>query len=75
MKSVITQKYQVHIPAAIRKAVGLTPNARVNIRAEGTKVIIEPDTSSVLDLQGTCKVTNPIPAEKIRKHIVYGEGK
>jgi AbrB family looped-hinge helix DNA binding protein len=75
MKSIITQKYQVHIPAAVRRVVGLTPNARVTVRAEGKRVIIESDTSSVLDLAGSFKVKHPIPAEDIRKHLTYGEKK
>lgn len=73
MKSVITQKSQVHIPAAVRRAVGLQPNSRVIVRAEGARVIIEPDKSSVLGLAGSFMVAKPIPAEEIRKHIVYGE--
>lgn len=75
MKSVITQKYQVHIPAAIRKQLNLKPNMRVHVRAEKNRIILEPDTSSVLALFGTCKVKNPIPAEEIRKYLAYGEGK
>ncbi len=75
MKSTITQKFQVHIPAAIRKQVGLRPNSQVRVHADGNRVIIEPVTSSIMDLAGSCKVDNPIPAEEVRQHIVYGEGK
>jgi len=75
MQSIITQKSQVHIPAKIRKEVGLPLNAAVQVRAERGRVIVEPMKESVLELGGVLKVKNPIPAEEIRKHIQYSEKK
>jgi len=75
MKSVMTQKSQVHIPAKIRKEVGLELNSLVSVRADSGRVIIEPVKDSVLALGGTLKTTKPIKAEEIRKHIAYGKDK
>ncbi len=75
MKSVITQKYQVHIPAKVRKATGLKPNTKVTVRAKDGKVIIEPATNSVLDLASAFAVKQPIKAEVIRNQLAYGEKK
>jgi len=73
MQSIITQKSQVHIPAKIRKEVGLPLNAPVHVRAEAGRVIVEPIKDSVLALGGILKVKNPILVEEIRKHIKYSE--
>jgi len=71
----ITPKFQVHIPVAIRKKIGLTKHGRAIIRAEKKKIIIEPMEDDFLSLGGKYKVKNPIPAEKIRDYIDYSDGK
>ncbi len=71
----ITPKYQVHIPSAVRKEVGLVKHGRAKIFAEKGRIIIEPSQSSILSLEGAFRVKNPIPAEKIRDYIDYAEGK
>ena len=71
----ITPKFQVHIPVAIRKKVGLKKHGRAIIRAEKKKIIIEPIKSDFLSLGGKFRVKNPIPAEKIRDYIDYAEGR
>lgn len=71
----ITPKFQVHIPVAIRKKVGLTKHGKAVIRAEKKKIIIEPVESDFLTLAGKYEVKKPIPAEKIRDYIDYSEGK
>lgn len=71
----ITPKFQVHIPVAIRKRVGLKKHGRAVIRAEKKKIVIEPLKSDFLSLAGKYKVKNPIPAEKIRDYIDYADGK
>lgn len=75
MLTTITPKFQVHIPVAIRKKIGLEKHGRAVIRAEKKKIIIEPRKSDFLSLGGKYKVKNPIPAEKIRDYIDYGEGR
>lgn len=71
----ITSKFQVHIPVAIRKKLGLKTHGRAIIRVEKKKIIIEPVEDDFLTLSGKFKVKNPIPAEKIRDYIDYTEGR
>lgn len=77
MQTTITPKFQVHIPVAIRKKVGLTQHGKASIRAEKKKIIIEPldEKKGILSLAGKFKVKKPIPAEKIRDYIDYSWGK
>ena len=67
----ITPKFQVHIPVSIRKKIGLTKHGKALIKAEKSKIIIEPLESKFMSLAGKYKVTKAIPAEKIRDAIVY----
>lgn len=71
----ITPKFQVHIPVVIRKKIGLAKHGRAIVRANNTKIVIEPVKSGILDLAGAFMVKNPIPAEKIRDYIDYSGGK
>ena len=73
----ITPKFQVHIPASIRKRVGLKSHGRAVIRAAKRKIIIEPldEKKGILSLAGKYRVKKPIPAEKIRENIDYSWGK
>lgn len=75
MKSVMTQKSQVHIPAKIRQAAGLKPNSQVDVAVVAGAVVITPATDSVLALAGTFKQKHSISAETIRQHLAYGEEK
>lgn len=67
----ITPKFQVHIPIAVRKQVGLRQSGRAVIKAEKNQIVIKPIKSGILTLAGKFKVTKPIPAEKIRGFIDY----
>lgn len=71
----ITPKFQVHIPALIRKKIGLTKHGRATIKAYKNKIIIEPQGKgkSILSLGGKFQVKNPIPVERIRDQIQYAE--
>lgn len=71
----ITPKFQVHIPVAIRKKIGLKKHGRAFISAEKKRIIIEPVKSGLLSLGGKYKVKKPTPVEKIRDHIDYAEGR
>ena len=73
----ITPKFQVHIPVSIRKKVGLSKHGKALIKAEKSKIIIEPldEKKGILALAGKFKVKKPIPAEKIRDYIDYSWGK
>lgn len=75
MLTTITPKFQVHIPVAIRKKIGLKKHGRAMIKAEKKRIVIEPIESDFLSYSGRFKVKNPIPAEKIRDYIDYAEGK
>lgn len=70
-QTTITPKFQVHIPISIRKKSGLTNHGKAIIRAEKSKIIIEPMKDNFLSLGGKFKVARPIPAENIRKFIDY----
>lgn len=71
----ITPKFQVHIPVAIRKKIGLKKHGRAKIRAVKKRIVIEPlsEKEGILSLAGKFKVKKPIPAEKIRNHIDYSK--
>lgn len=73
----ITPRYQVHIPVAVRKKIGLTHHGRAKIYTEKHRIVIEPmdPKDGFLSLAGIFKVKNPIPAEKIRDYIDYSWGK
>lgn len=73
----ITPKFQVHIPVSIRKKAGIKSHGKAIIKAEKSKIIIEPidERKGILSLAGKFKVKNPIPAEKIRGYIDYSWGK
>lgn len=75
MMTTITPQFQVHIPVAIRKAIGLKKHGRAIISAKGENIIIKPDPVSILSFGGAFKVKNPIPAEKIRDYIDYSWGR
>lgn len=71
----ITPQFQVHIPVAIRKQIGLKTHGVAKIRADKKRIIIEPERSGILSLAGKYRVKNPIPAEHIRDYIDYSGGK
>jgi AbrB family looped-hinge helix DNA binding protein len=73
----ITPKFQVHIPVSIRKKIGLKNHGRAKISTRKGKIIIEPfkTEEGILSLGGKFRVKHPIPAEKIRDHIDYSDGK
>lgn len=52
----VTQKGQVTIPVAIRRALGLKPNDKLAFRIDDTGVHIEPAKSSLLAGYGAVKI-------------------
>jgi len=44
MKTTLSSKGQVVIPAAIRAQTGLTPGTKLQIHCDGGKVVLEPET-------------------------------
>lgn len=71
----ITPKFQVHIPVAIRKAIGLKKHGRARIWAKKKRIVIEPMESDFMSLAGKYWVKDPILVEKIRNYIDYSDGK
>ena len=74
----ITPNFQVHIPVAIRKKIGMTTHGKAVMKAVKGKIVIEPrknKKSGILSLGGKYRVKNPIPAEHIRDYIDYSFGK
>ena len=71
MKKVLTSKHQVHIPKQLREAVGLEDQAVVEMATDGKVITLRPINESVLDLAGTMRVKQPIPAEEIRPKLAY----
>jgi len=67
----ITPKFQIHIPVSIRKKIKLSKHGKAIIRAEKSRIVIEPIKDSFASLGGTFKVKNPVKAEKIRNLIDY----
>lgn len=74
-QTTITPKFQLHIPVAIRKAVGLKRHGKAVIRADGERIIIEPiKESPILKLAGSLKNRKPtqkIDIDNIRDQIDY----
>jgi AbrB family looped-hinge helix DNA binding protein len=75
MLTTITPRFQVHIPVAIRKKIGLKKHGKAIVKAKKDEIIIKPIQSGILKLGGAFRVENPIPAEKIRDYIDYSFGK
>lgn len=48
----ITSKWQVHIPKAIRKELGLKKPGVARIQAQGRKIVITPQKSKILQMAG-----------------------
>jgi AbrB family looped-hinge helix DNA binding protein len=70
----ITSKYQIQIPAAIRKELNLK-HGKVKVYTEKKKIVIEPKSpkKGIMALAGSMKVKNPVPADKIRDYIDYSD--
>lgn len=71
----ITPKFQVHIPVAIRKKIGLKKHGKAIVTVRRGEIVIKPVKSDILSWGGAFKVKNPIPAEKIRDYIDLSFGK
>ena len=60
----ISTKGQIVLPAAVRKALGLKPGMRVNVRVEGKHARLTPavakKTSSLKDIQALLKYDGPV---------------
>lgn len=70
----ITNKWQIHIPKAARKALKLTKPSQIEVRTEGNKLILTPVESKILKMAGKyakyAKNKN-INLDRIRDYIDY----
>ncbi|MFA6250803.1 MAG: AbrB/MazE/SpoVT family DNA-binding domain-containing protein [Candidatus Shapirobacteria bacterium] len=69
----ITPKFQIHIPTAIRKKVGIKGHGMAKITVRKGKIILEPLKDEISVLAGKYKVKKIIPASKLREKIDYSK--
>lgn len=72
----ITNKWQLHIPKAARKALKLTKPGRVEIQTEGKRLVLTPIESRILQMAGKYqKYTKgkKINLDRIRDYIDYSK--
>lgn len=72
----ITSKWQVHIPKAARKALGLKKPGVLEIKAKKGELVLTPAKKSILDYAGKYHYllnakTRKINIDKIRDYIDY----
>lgn len=72
----ITRQWQIHIPKAIREAIGMDEPGVAEIEVENNKIIITPKKSGILALAGKYHhlyKKKPINIENIRDVIDYSD--
>lgn len=73
----VTRKWQIHIPKAMRSALGAKRPGMVKIKAIRNKLVITPKRSSILDLAGTFHKYylkhKDINVDRIRDYIDYSQ--
>ena len=67
----VSTKGQIVLPAAVRKALGLKPGMRVDIRVEGKGARITPapvkNTATLAEIQAILRYSGPrVPVKKMR---------
>lgn len=68
--SKIGRRGQMTIPRAIRRWLNLREGDRVVFIRRGNEIIIQPLTSTLLDLRGSVPVTKPQDFTAIRQQVV-----
>lgn len=72
----ITNKWQIHIPKAARKALKLTKPGRVELKTEDNKLVLIPVESKILQLAGKYEKFargKRVNLNKIRDYIDYSK--
>lgn len=72
----ITSKWQIHIPKAARKILGLKKPGKLELKVNKDKIILTSSKKSILDYAGKYhyllnKKTRKINLDKIRDYIDY----
>ena len=72
--AVVSSKWQITIPAGVRKKLGLKPGDLVRFyENESGEVVFRPKTGSIMDLQGCVKWTGkPVTIEEMNETIRKG---
>lgn len=72
----ITSKWQIHIPKAARKALGLTKPGKVEVKTYRNKLLLTPIESPILKLAGKYEKYakgKKINLDRIRDYIDYSD--
>lgn len=72
----VTSKWQIHVPKALRPALGARRPGMVKIKAEKNRLVITPKKKTILDLAGSLHhyyKKKPIDIDRIRDYIDYSQ--
>lgn len=72
----ITRKWQIHIPKAARKALKMEKPGRVEIEVQGSKLVVTPTKSRILELAGKYEkyaTGKKVNLDRIRDYIDYSK--
>lgn len=74
----ITKKWQIHIPKAARRDLGLKKPGTMKLEVKEGKIVLAPVKKSILDYAGKyhyllTKKTRKINIDKIRDYIDYSD--
>lgn len=73
----LTNRWQIHVPKAIRSALGKKKPSMVRVKAENGKLVITPEKSKIIELGGKFHkyyLKNPkIDIDNIRDYIDYSK--
>ena len=66
----VGRRGQITLPRSIRRQVGIDEGDRVVILTEGSQIIIQPLTKTLLDLRGSVPVSGEQDFPAIRKQVI-----
>lgn len=72
----ITTRWQIHIPVAVRKFLGLKKPGKVNMKTQRGKLIVTPVKGGILSLGGSLHhlyKKKPINIERVRDYVDYSD--
>lgn len=69
----ITPQFQIQIPVAARKKMGLTTHGKAKLSVQKGKITLEPVKKDIMNWAGKFKVKHPLSAATIRDHIDYSQ--
>lgn len=68
--STIGRRGQMTIPRAIRRSLNLQEGDRVAFIRRGNEILLQPLTSTLLDLRGSVPTAEPQDFDAIRDHVI-----